>query len=203
MKTFAEYLTESKHTYDYRIKIAGDLPPGFMSGFKEKLKQFDVVSMSDGKKTPVQKSLPDFPKFPNESMTFVDVTFNYPATPPQITQIAQLLGLDPNRIVMLDKKYADGVDQEVVKQDSENKNLLTDTDYPAPDKQQRDLKKDYSAQPQDHQVVVKNAYKSDFTVAGGKTPLAKTTNELAQGEKSPFSNIKRQPKPATGAQPRG
>jgi hypothetical protein len=192
MKTFAEYLIESKHTYDYRIKIAGDLPPGFMSGFKEKLKQFDVVSMSDSKKTPVQKSLPDFPKFPNESMTFVDVTFNYPATPPQITQIAQLLGLDPNRIVMLDKKYADSVDQEVVKQDSESKNLLTDTDYPAPDKQQRDLKKDYSAAPNDH-AVVKNAYKSSFTVAGGKTPPAVTTDDFPMGQKSPIGGTNKKP----------
>jgi hypothetical protein len=192
MKTFAEYLTESKQTYDYRIKIAGDLPPGFMAGFKEKLKQFDVVSMSDSKKTPVQKSLPDFPKFPNESMTFVDVTFNYPATPPQITQIAQLLGLDPNRIVMLDKKYADSVDQEVVKQDSESKNLLTDTDYPAPDKQQRDLKKDYSAAPNDH-AVVKNAYKSSFTVAGGKTPPAVTTDDFPMGQKSPIGGTNKKP----------
>lgn len=192
MKTFAEYLTESKHTYDYRIKIAGDLPPGFMAGFKEKLKQFDVVSMSDSKKTPVQKSLPDFPKFPNESMTFVDVTFNYPATPPQITQIAQLLGLDPNRIMMTDKKYADSVDQEVVKQDSESKNLLTDTDYPAPDKQQRDLKKDYSAAPNDH-AVVKNAYKSSFTVAGGKTPPAVTTDDFPMGQKSPIPGTNKKP----------
>jgi hypothetical protein len=192
MKTFAEYLTESKHTYDYRIKIAGDLPAGFMSGFKEKLKQFDVVSMSDTKKTPVQKSLPDFPKFPNESMTFVDVIFNYPATPPQITQIAQLLGLDPNRIAMTDKKYADSVDAEVIKQDDENKNLLTDTDYPAPDKQQRDLKKDYSAAPKEH-AVVKNAYKSSFTVAGGKTPPAVTTDDFPMGQKSPIGGTNKIP----------
>jgi hypothetical protein len=33
MKTFAEYLTESKHTYDYRIKIAGDIPADFMNLF--------------------------------------------------------------------------------------------------------------------------------------------------------------------------
>jgi hypothetical protein len=51
--------------------------------------------------------------------------------------------------------------------------------------------------------VLKNAYRSDFTVAGGKTPPAKTTNELPQGNKSPMTTIKRQPKPATGANPRG
>ena len=117
MKTFAEYLTESKHTYDYRIKIAGDMPEGFMPAFKDKLKQFDVVSMSDVKKTPVQKQLKDFPQCNNESMTFFDVTFNYPATPPQITQIAELLKLNPNNILMQDKKYADSMDEERAKQE--------------------------------------------------------------------------------------
>ncbi len=185
MKTFAEYLTESKHTYDYRIKIVGDLPSGFIGAFKEKLKQFDVISMSEPKKTPVQKSLPDFPKYPNESVTFMDVTFNYPATPPQIEQIAQLLGFDPNRVIMQDKKYADSVDEEVSKQDKENKNLLTDTNYPAPDAEQKKLKKDYSAAPKEHEVVVQNAYKSSFTVAGGKTPPAVTSNDFPMGQTSP------------------
>jgi hypothetical protein len=79
---------------------------------------------------------------------------------------------------------------------------LADTDLPAPDAEQRALKKDYSAEPHDH-VVLKNAYRSDFTVAGGKTPPARTTNDLPQGTKSPMTTIKRPPKPATGANPRG
>jgi len=195
MKTFAEYLTESKHTYDYRIKIAGDVPADFMNGLKEKLKQFDVVSMTAPKKTPVQKQLVDFPQYNNESMTFMDVTFNYPATPPQVTQIAQLLGLDPNRIIMQDSKYADSIDQERVTQDEENKNLLTDTDYPAPNKEQKALSKDYATGPYDH-AVVKNAYKSDFTIAGGKTPPAVTSNDFPMGDKSPVgSNQNRLPQP--------
>jgi len=195
MKTFAEYLTESKHTYDYRIKIAGDVPADFMNGLKEKLKQFDVVSMTAPKKTPVQKQLVDFPQYNNESMTFMDVTFNYPATPPQVTQIAQLLGLDPNRIIMQDSKYADSIDQERVTQDEENKNLLTDTDYPAPNKEQKALSKDYATGPYDH-AVVKNAYKSDFTIAGGKTPPAVTSNDFPMGQKSPVgSNQNRLPQP--------
>jgi hypothetical protein len=51
--------------------------------------------------------------------------------------------------------------------------------------------------------VLKNAYRSDFTIAGEKTPPARTTNELPMGDKSPMSNIKRPAKPATGANPRG
>ena len=79
---------------------------------------------------------------------------------------------------------------------------MDDIDYPAPDAEQRALKKDYATGPYDH-AVLKNAYRSDFTIAGDKTPPAKTTNEIAQGTQSPMTKITRPPKPATGANPRG
>lgn len=202
MKPFAKYLAESERTYNYRIKVVGDVPEGFFRELRDKCAQFDIVKMSDAKSTPVRKVVPDFPAFPNQSVSRIDVEFKYPAIEPQIKQLAQILGLDPNRIVMNATSYEESMDAESVKIDDENKDLLDDPTYPAPDAEQRALKKDYATGPYDHEVV-KNAYKSDFTVAGGKTPPAKTTNELPMGDKSPFSNIKRQPKPATGAQPRG
>lgn len=202
MKTFANYLAESQRTYDYRIKICGRVDAEAVRQLKQKLDQFEPVTMSDLKTTPVQVIPTDFPNFKNESVSMFDVSFRYPAIEPQIKQLAQLLGIDPNRVVMGTRNHNDGLAQEYEKIDAENKDLLTDTDYPAEDKQQKDLKKDYSADPYDH-AVLKNAYRSDFTVAGGRTAPAKTTNELPQGVKSPLSNIKRPPKPATGAQPRG
>lgn len=202
MKPFARYLAESEKTYSYRIKIVGDVPAGFVKELEKKCSQFDVVKMGDLKSTPVRKNIPDFPAFPNQPLNIVDVEFRYPAIEPQIKQLAQLLGLDPNRIVMATTPYEESLNVENTKIEDDNKDLLKDTEYPAPDQQQKNLKKDYSAEPHDH-VVLKNAYRSDFTVAGGKTPAAKTTNELPQGTKSPISNIKRPPKPATGAQPRG
>jgi len=202
MKPFARYLAESERTYNYRIKVVGDVPAGFFKELKDKCAQFDVVKMSEPKSTPVRKVIPDFPAFPNQSMNIVDVEFKYPAIEPQIKQLAQILGLDPNRIVMNTEGYENSLNVENTKIEDQNKDLLDDPTYPAPDAEQKALSKDYATGPYDHEVV-KNAYKSDFTVAGGKTPPAKTTNELPQGDKSPFSNIKRQPKPATGAQPRG
>jgi hypothetical protein len=80
---------------------------------------------------------------------------------------------------------------------------LNDTDYPAPDAEQKELSKDYAADPYDHGVL-KNAYRSNFEIAGGKTKPAETTNDLKQGVTSPMTHAeKRPPKPATGAQPRG
>ena len=202
MKPFARYLAESEKTYSYRIKIVGDVPAGFVKELEKKCSQFDVVKMGNLKSTPVRKVVPDFPAFPNQPLNIVDVEFRYPAIEPQLKQLAQLLGLDPNRIVMNTIPYEDSLDSENTKIQDQNQDLLKDTDYPAPDQMQKNLKKDYSAEPHDH-VVLKNAYRSDFTVAGGRTPPAKTTNELPMGNKSPMTSIKRPAKPATGAHPRG
>ena len=201
MKPFAKYLAESERTYNYRIKVVGDVPDGFFKELKEKCAQFDVVKMSDAKSTPVRRAIPDFPAFPNQPMKIVDVEFKYPAIEPQIKQLAQILGLDPNRIVMMATPYEQSLDIESEKIADQNKDLL-DSPYPAPDAEQKALSKDYATGPYDH-AVLKNAYRTNFTVAGGRTPPAKTTNELPMGNKSPMTNIKRQPKPATGANPRG
>lgn len=202
MKPFAKYLAESERTYNYRIKVVGDVPQGFFKELQQKCDQFDVVKFGQTKTTPVRKQIPDFPAYPNESMTIVDVEFRYPAIEPQIKQLARLLGLDENRVVMNTLPYEESLNNENSKIESENTGLLADTDYPTPDKEQKVLSKDYSADPYKH-AAVQNAYKSDFTVAGGKTPAAVTTNDKPMGTVSPISNIKRPPKPATGAQPRG
>ena len=202
MKNFQQYLAESERTYNYRIKIVGDVAPDFIKQLEERLKQFEVVKISKPKTTPVQLKPADFPKHSNDSVTSMDVEFRYPAIEPQIKEIAQLLFLDPNRIIMLTVPHEDGMDSEREKVAAENKNLLTDTDYPAPDAEQKALIKDYSA-PYNQHAVLKNAYRSDFTVAGGKTPPARTTNDLPMDNTSPMTKIKRPPRPATGANPRG
>ena len=35
MKPFAKYLAESERTYNYRIKVVGDVPDGFFKELKE------------------------------------------------------------------------------------------------------------------------------------------------------------------------
>lgn len=202
MKKFHHYLAESERTYDYRIKILGDVPPTFIKDLEQKLQQFDIVKMSGKKTTPVQKLLKDFPNEENDMVTSVDVSFRYPAIEPQIQQLAQLLGFNPNRIRLLTQPYVNSIDNEMSEINAQNKDLIADTDYPAPNAEQQALKKDYSGDPYKH-AVLQNAYRSDFTVAGGKTPPAKTTNDIKQDTKSPMTDVKRMPRPATFATPRG
>ena len=202
MKNFQQYLAESERTYNYRIKIVGDVDADFLGALKEKLAQFDVVKYGTAKSTPIQAKPADFPSHANDKVTSIDVEFRYPAIEPQVQQIARLMGLDENRIRLLTTAHEESMDTEREKVAEENKDLLTDTDFPAPDAEQQALSKDYSA-PYNQHAVLKNAYRSDFTVAGGKTPPAKTTNDLPMGDKSPMTKTLRPPKPATGAQPRG
>ena len=202
MKKFHHYLAESERTYDYRIKILGDVPPTFIKDLEQKLEQFDIVRMSGKKTTPVQKLLKDFPNEENDMVTSVDVSFRYPAIEPQIQQLAQLLGFNPNRIRLLTQPHVESMDNEIAEITAQNKDLIADTDYPAPNAEQQALKKDYSGDPYKH-AVLQNAYRSDFTVAGGKTPPAKTTNDIKQDTKSPMTDVKRMPRPATFATPRG
>jgi hypothetical protein len=65
MKNFQEYLAESQRTYNYRIKIVGDVAPDFVKMLEEKLKQFDPVKISAVKKTPIQAKPADFPAAAN------------------------------------------------------------------------------------------------------------------------------------------
>jgi len=197
MKTFKHYLAESEKTFDYRIKLVGDLPAGFIKEFKSRLKKFDPAGIGDEKKTPVMSQPLDFPDHTNESVTMMDVSFRYPATPPQIKQIAELLGLNPDRIAMVQQTYDNSIDKELLGI-NDNKDLLTDTNLPAPDAEQKELSKEYAATGKDKSIVKNSAEDATWTVAGGTTPPAETTDDIPMGTKSPMTDVKRPPKPATG-----
>ena len=81
MKTFTQILTESKKTYEFKIGVAGEMAEGFQDKLETALKKFDVVSMSNGKKTPIQERPLDFPQLQNMEVTYYDAEVGYPTTP--------------------------------------------------------------------------------------------------------------------------
>ena len=197
MKTFAQYLTESEKTFDYRIKIVGDVDPVFMKAFREQLKKFDPVKVTDPKTTPVLAKPVGFPAYPNERVTIIDGTFRYPANIQQISQAARLSGIDEDRVLINDLAWSEGMDKELMGIEEQGGDLLN-TPYPKNTREQEDLKKDYSAVGPGPVSADNSAEDAKWTVAGGRTPPAETTNDLPQGVKSPMTNVKRPPKPATG-----
>jgi hypothetical protein len=94
MKSFKEYLTESKKTYEFKVKIAGDCPKDCSSQIKAALAQYHVESCSSGKSIPIQERHSEFPEHKNFGMTIFDVTTAYPATSPQVRdKVAEALSL--------------------------------------------------------------------------------------------------------------
>ena len=93
MSTFSHYLTESTKSYDYKIKVAGELPEGFANKMETALQKFDLAKMSAGKKTPIMTMPLDFPQLSNEEVTIFDVTTNYPAS---VRELKEYLGVYMN-----------------------------------------------------------------------------------------------------------
>jgi len=80
MKSFKEFLTESKKTYEFKIGVAGELPEGFQDRFEESLKKFNLINVSTGKKTPIQERPLDFPQLQNTEVTYFEAEVEYPTT---------------------------------------------------------------------------------------------------------------------------
>lgn len=84
MKSFNEYLTESKRVYEFKIKLAGDCPKDCATKIKEALATFKVENCSKGKGIPIAENHEDFPGIKNVGVTIFDVCLAYPATSLQV-----------------------------------------------------------------------------------------------------------------------
>lgn len=88
MKSFTQYLIESKQVYEFKIKVIDDLTTCQLDKFKGALERFTVESFSKGTRTPIQETQVDFPSHKNVAATVYDVVLCYPATSFQIHQLA-------------------------------------------------------------------------------------------------------------------
>ena len=101
MSTFAKYLTESTKTYEYKVKIAGDIDKDFTTRLETACQKFEVQKLSAGKKTPIQSLPLDFPALKNESVTIFDVSTNYPASVREMHEyLADYMNVSPAMIVV-------------------------------------------------------------------------------------------------------
>ena len=84
MKSFKEYLIESKQTYDFKIKIAGECPEKCAESIKAALSKYQVDSISKGTRTPIQETHFDFPEEKNVEVTTFEVCLNYPVNSTEV-----------------------------------------------------------------------------------------------------------------------
>jgi len=93
MKSFKEYLIESKKTYSFKVKVAGELPDKFQETLKARLDSCCVLTLEKVATTPIQKLPLDFPGKENCEVTVFEVVTEYPLTSPQLVTYIKDIGL--------------------------------------------------------------------------------------------------------------
>lgn len=205
MKSLKHYIVESVKTYNYTIKIAGEVDKNFIDMFKFNLKKFDPIKISDPVSTPIQKSPYGFPEVTNQPITIMKAEFRYPATEPMIQQIAQLLGYNVNMVRAIQTGFDDSINTEADEYANQMKDspVLTHTEMEEEDGAKAASKAYGGSYLQSIQDQAKDS-KIDIPYEGKKTPDAfdpfkPYLDDKKLGDKSPMTTITRPPKPQTGA----
>jgi Rod binding domain-containing protein len=196
---------ESVHTYNYRIRVAGDLDNNKLDLLHHNLQKFSPVKISTPKSTPIQKTVAGFPGLENERVITIDAEFRYPATEPMVRQLAQLLGIDENLVRMVSTDYADSLQSEAegYANESDHSPVLTREEM----EEQPGAKEAAKAYGNSYLDSIKEQTKDDkmdIPYSGTKTPNAfdpfkPETQMASMGKDSPMSKISRPAKPQTGA----
>lgn len=206
MKSLKQYIFESVHTYDYTIKLAGDVTDNFLELFTYNLSKFDPLEISKPAHTPIQKSPYGFPDLENQKVCIIKAKFRYPATEPMVQQMAQLLGHNLNMVRMVATKYDDSIDQETELYANQMKHspILTH------EKMEDNGKEASKAYADSYLTSIKDQSKNDkinIPYAGKETkaafdPFKPYLDDKQLGDKSPMSKISRPAKPPIGTRSR-
>lgn len=122
MKTFVEYLNESKKVYSFKVGVAGEIPKSFADTMETALQKYGVSKMTAGKSTPIQERPLDFPQLKNMNVTYYEVDLTYPTTVQVLQEyIGQCCGVKQSHIIVRNPTEP----QELYQQET------TDTEYVA------------------------------------------------------------------------
>ena len=80
MRTFKEILNESQKTYEFTIKMAGELSKDNNDKLESCLQKYQLVKLGPGKTTPITERPLDFPQLQNMEVTYFEATVEYPTT---------------------------------------------------------------------------------------------------------------------------
>ena len=187
MKSFVEYLIESSKTYEFRIKIAGEVTDEHMERIENHMEKFGLESISKPKRTPIQEQPSGFGEsVKNTEVNIIDVETNYPATPQVLgAMLRDIVGIPESHVVVVNKNDPEEIARETATDvsDEEYKPLLAN-DYDS-----ETLDPSYGDQYNTNFLKELETRKYEF--AGKKTTKSKSTNDLPVGKSSPIGSKKR------------
>jgi len=130
MKSFTEYLTESKNTYTFRIKLAKELSGDDLSRIENHLAKYDVQKVSSPTKLMLQSVPYDFPQLRGYEIFVIEFETNLPASAYQIqTEIQTLLGISDGFMKVRSDQEPLEKQEQALSDDAEVASLLADSTY--------------------------------------------------------------------------
>jgi hypothetical protein len=185
MKPFLHYLTESQHTYEFKIKIADIEPtPEMLDHLEHALKAYDLESISKPKRLPIQDHI-DFPQMGPIEVYVMDVVLKYPCNDAQLRQTVHDQGRFPlANIMVVPKNHPEELrrDEEAAASDKKPEAILTK------DLEDTGVKgEDFHGKKQIDSML-KELTTRKYEFAEKEPTKVKTTNDLPVGEKSPIGS---------------
>jgi len=190
MKTFKAYLTESTRTYDFKVRIAGDLATEDITKIKTALEQYKVVSVSKPKTAPIHET-ELFPNMGPVAVNVMEVSVAYPARDDMIrAAINTGAGIGADRIRV---NGPDGAFESTLA-GTEQSNQPTDAPVlETPEMKAAPVPEDFTGDARIPSLIkeLEETRKYEYPeAAGGDTPAAKTTNEIPMGKLSAMGSTK-------------
>lgn len=189
MKSFKDYLTESKRTYDFKVKIACPMTTECEDNMKALLSKYQVVGFKKSSTTPVQSLPLDFPRLTNTEVNIYEVSLDYPVASHELQYyLGNGLKILEQQIVVRRPGENSEIDQEPV--EKREGALLNDPDY----KEAGSPKfEDYYGDKYNASLIktLNDDLKAQHKARGQVIPNGddgKTTNEVAQNNQSPVGS---------------
>jgi hypothetical protein len=187
MKNLAQYITEEKKTYDFKIKIAAiELTNEILDRIEHALSTFELASLSKPKNLPIVEKNLDFPNFGACEVSLIMASLNYPCTDEQIRQaLGTQARLPLSNIVVIPKNQP----EELLRDKSAEDETTNKKSEPILTKELEEIS---GGQPlvgmQRVESLLKELETRRMEFAAKDIPQkAETTNSLAQGEISPVA----------------
>ena len=128
MKSFREILIESKKTYDFKIKVCGDMETGADKMMQTALEKYKVENFKKLSKSIVQEHPLDFPEKKNEAVTVFETSLAYPTNAEGLRDyLTNYLGINPSNLKV--KNPGDPTEEYQEPKTGEYETRLTDAEY--------------------------------------------------------------------------
>lgn len=194
-KSFKEQLTESKRTYDFKVKIAGEFTTEQEEKLKSLLEKYQIAGFKKTGKTPVQSLPLDFPRLTNSEVNIYEVVLDYPVASWELQNYLGN-GLKINEQSIVVRKPGEPSEQYQEPTESHKGPLLTDNTF----KEAPNVDfKDYYGDAYNMSLVktlnddLKAQHKARGQIIPGQES-GQTTNDLPQGKLSPIEQASYDPR---------